>query len=258
MSDLLIANTPLTVEVVAVNHAENVRNQMVLLKRNIDRGFLQMGHYMREVRDKKLYAYFKCVNLEEFCKQELDFSARHVRNLVDVYETFVEKHQVPEERLLDVGSTKLTWLARLDREMPTATQAGLEPLFTFAIQNTVENVANKVYSFLGHERSEHMEERSGEISSWGPFHFSPERKALSNLAVETAKRMTGSESTEFALEMIFAEFLATHGQGIKPTLTFTMEPEEQHSIATGLEHAQQLGYPTMGAFFAAVSAQWVY
>lgn len=255
MSELVMVSQPEVrqseVIVDAVNRAEDVRNQLIALKRAVDKSFLTMGAYMQEVRDKKHYKHFQCHNLEEFCAKELDYGARQVRTFVRVYERFVGDLQIEEQKLLDVGSTKLGILS----DVVTGKNVG--KLLEYARENSVPNVSNHVAGLLGSDGLDKTEETNGKPFLW-QIPLTPSQRDLVNDTLELAKQSNGSDWAGAALEGICADYQSgLEHDASRTVLTFTVTQQERDLIGSGIDKSKEGGFQTVGAFLSDAVKGWL-
>lgn len=92
-----------------VDHAHKLDQRVKNLRYSIDNGFLDLAKTLKEIRDKKLYLQLNIETFESYIAQpELAFDRGTVYKFIDILETFVDKHNVAPERLLEAGWTKLS------------------------------------------------------------------------------------------------------------------------------------------------------
>lgn len=234
----------------AVNRAEDVRNQLLALKRADEKSFLTKGAYMQEVRDQKHYKHFGYRNLEEFCLKELEYGARQVRTFVRVYERFLVDLKIDETKLLEVGSTKLAILSDV------VTGKNVKELLEYAHVNSVPNVNNKVSALLGDAILDHVDEMNGKPVLW-QIPLTPSQRDLVNETLELAKQLNGSDWAAAALEGICADYQSgLEHDASRIVLTFTVTEHERDVIGLGLEKSKAAGFQTVGAFLTELVRQY--
>ena len=245
MSDLVMVPQPeaaIEVQVGKEERAHTVYHEMVSLKRMIDGSFLKMAKYMREVRDEKLYLHFGCSNLEEFCYKKLDIGRRQVSNYVKDYECYVEKLQIPEQELLEVGSTKLMILSDVVNE------GNVEELLDYAKESNVRDVYNRRSILLGNEGLDRVEDKIDKLSFW-QIPVNPSIRKLANETLELAKREVGTDNILVAFEAILASYLAGLNYGsTRSTVSFVLTEEEKKIVAQAIDLMPKTGDQNLGGF----------
>jgi len=83
-----------------------IHQKIIELKNDIGRGFIKLGAYLKEVRDKNLYIEKGCESFEEYIGMpELSFSRSMVFALIGVFEDFFQKSTQTD--LMEIGYVKL-------------------------------------------------------------------------------------------------------------------------------------------------------
>ena len=233
------------VEVEAANTAEDVQRQLVALRQADEKSFLMKGKLMKIMRDQKHYRTLGYRDLEDFCLQVLKYGGRQVRTFVRVYEKFVEKMRIDEQRLIDVGSTKLV------KMVDVVDEENIDSWISYAKQNNVADVENRVHSFLGTEKLDRVEEEQTIGHAWNVI-LTPAQRDFINETLELAKQANGSEWTGAALEMICADFQAGLGRdATRVTLSFQVTEQEKNILGVIIDQAREKGFQSVGALLTA-------
>lgn len=82
-----------------------IHQKIIELKNDIEKGFIKLGAYLKEIRDKELYKELSCETFESYLAQpELAMDRRTAYSIIGVYTDFYESGQPHIE---GIGYTKL-------------------------------------------------------------------------------------------------------------------------------------------------------
>jgi hypothetical protein len=92
-------------------HAHKVLEEIEYLKHNIDVEFLQIAERLYDVADRKWFLIYGNDTFEEFISS-IHMSRAWVYELLRIHKTYVLEHGIDQNRLANVGVTKLAVLAK--------------------------------------------------------------------------------------------------------------------------------------------------
>lgn len=93
-------------------------NETIELSKNIQVSFLELGKRLLKIRDEELYLG-QYDSFPEFL-EETKMSEGNASKLINIYQTFIEKYQIPEEKVLVAGVGKLGEVLKYAKDEDTS------------------------------------------------------------------------------------------------------------------------------------------
>ena len=98
----------------------DIHQKIIILKKGIEKSFIKLGAYLKEIRDRKLYIEVSFDTFEAYIAQpELAMERRTVFSIIGVYEDFVENEkcgQLHLDEITEIGYTKLERIRQFKNE----------------------------------------------------------------------------------------------------------------------------------------------
>jgi hypothetical protein len=175
--------------------------KVFFIKDDIETKFWEMGEALHRIYTKQYYVDAGYASWRTFCNECLDIKDRTATYLKDIYDKFSEFPINHDERK-GVGWAKMAIL------LPIVNAENVKYWLDKARdrKNTVQVLNGMVKFALGKISKEEADKIPQVIS----FRIYEEQLENINRALEIARKMTGSDSRSYQLEMICAEFRATY------------------------------------------------
>jgi len=182
--------------------AARLYDRILSIRTEIEVRFFEMGQILSQIFANRYYLDYGYQDWKSFCAGTLDMSWRTATYLRDIY-VKMSKLEIPESECAQIGWSKLAQILPVIKNKKDAKlwlkKAGEPGMTTEALNTEVRLARGKITK----EEAEKLPTK---------IFFSLYEDQLENVerALELAKRMTGSESRSYWLEMICAEFRITY------------------------------------------------
>ncbi len=183
------------------NEAAEMLRRAVSIKTEIEGKFWEMGSILHVIFNKQFYVDYGFHDWKQFCNEVLEMKWRTATYLRDIYVKFTGLDCTPEE-LVGIGWAKLKEL------LPIANKANVKYWLGEAKKKNVSIAVlnSKVRVALG----KISPEEAAKLPMALTFRLYEEQSNNVERALELARRMTGSDSRGYQLEMVCVEFRTTY------------------------------------------------
>lgn len=170
---------------------------IIAIKNDLTRDFLRLGAVMSDVKKLRMFEHLNYNSFNTYvCSPEISLSPSTCYALIDIYQTFCLKYEVPEDRLIPIGRKKLEMI------LPIVTDENHEELMTKAEALSVTDLTKEIKEskgeptfeykytkttklvFQGDTYMEHLLEKRLALAEWlcskcEKYHWTPNSNAAS-------------------------------------------------------------------------------
>ena len=189
-----------TVELRPSKHALELDREVMRLKDQVRRKWLQMGKVLSEIQLSLAYRELGFPNFQQYVEDRLGISPRWANYLVCMVRK-AKRFKISEERVAKLDISKSLEIFRLE----DATQARELVIQTIKQDLPLKEVKRQVAVALGRIADG---EQQTVRKVW---YFSPAQWSVISKAIKAVNLNTGSDSESYAIELIAADYLAGIG-----------------------------------------------
>jgi hypothetical protein len=176
-------------------------NRALAIKNEIEGKFWEMGAILNSIFKNQYYVDYGYRDWKDFCNEVLEMKWRTATYLRDIYVKFTGLGIRPDE-CIGIG-----W-GRLKELLPVVNKENVKYWLTEAKKKgaSIANLNAKVRVALGKITQEESEKLPAKLT----FSLYEKQEETVERALELARRITGSESRGYQLEMVCTEFRVTY------------------------------------------------
>ena len=105
--------------------AFDLEQKIKKVKYSLGYNFLEMGKYLKEVRDNEYFVELGFDSMSQWL-QEISISSSWAWTFMDIYDIFVVKNHISQEKILEVDYTKLSQIVPVIKQNPEDAEKWLE------------------------------------------------------------------------------------------------------------------------------------
>jgi hypothetical protein len=187
----------------AVGGEMDVRARVLAAVQAIDRGFIVLGRGLSEIYHQELYRPWGFRSFEHYCEEELDYSYRKAKYLIEITDK-IKDMNLSDERVEAIG-----W-GKMSKIVSVVTDKNVENWMTIAENSTskaLELEVKRVVDRGGAEGQEGADSRPAIFR----FRLGADDASIVSEALAESKRLAETESDGMALTQICEDWFQTMG-----------------------------------------------
>jgi len=188
-------------------HAD-VRKKIINLANQIDKCRWELAGYLKRVFEENLYIHWGYKNWDEYVETELPISPRTVRAIKYLFNTLESNLLVSDEKkekIQDLGWTKATQLARLEKAKilkPDNMDEWIEKADKTSAVKLKETVKKEISKSKGEDEPEIFRNKT--------FRLAVDQLEIVENAIQMASAMLESDKPGHCISMVCQDFVATN------------------------------------------------